>query len=260
MVGEHRDRLLGLCGVVGALVLWQVVVGVGLVSPTVLPLATETVAVGVGLLNDAGFWQAVGHTFAQWATGMALTCVIAIPAGLLLGRNGVVRSFAQSSIDFLRAIPTIALLPLFVLVFGSGLEMVALLITYAATWQLLIPTIAGAAGVDELAMDTARAFRLGRVRTFVRVVLPASLPLIATGLRLAATVALLVAIAAELIVGSPGLGHAMILAEESGELARVYALCAVAGLLGLVLNLGLRRLERWYLAWHPSITVRGGEV
>jgi ABC-type nitrate/sulfonate/bicarbonate transport system permease component len=103
-----------------------------------------------------------------------------------------------------------------------------------------------------VARETARAYGLGRGLRFVFVDLPGSTPYIATGLRIAASVALVVCVAAELIAGLPGLGAAIYKAQYADRLPLMYALIVTSGVLGLLIALGFNRLERLTLRWHPS--------
>lgn len=217
-----------------------------------VPPASETLMATVALLFDRQFWASFVVTVQQFLAAVGLGSAVAILAGLAIGRHSRLRAYLAGSIDFFRAVPTVALLPLFVLILGSGLNMVALLAAYAAIWQVIIPTIAGARGIKPVTLDTAKAFRLGRVRTFFQIVLPSTLPFIGTGVRLGATRALLVVIAAQLLAGSPGLGRDMALARQGGQVVSLYSLVLMTGFIGLALNGGLRHLERTRLHWHGS--------
>ena len=112
-------------------------------------------------------------------------------------------------IEFLRPIPSVALIPLAVLVFGTRFPNKLFLVTFACVWPLLFQAIYGVQDVDPVAVDTARAFGFGRFRRLVLIVLPSSAPYIATGLRIASSVALILAVTSELVVGVPGLGSAI---------------------------------------------------
>jgi ABC-type nitrate/sulfonate/bicarbonate transport system permease component len=104
-----------------------------------------------------------------------------------------------------------------------------------------------------VARETVRTFRLGRYARFRYLLLPSALPYLMTGVRLAASVALIVAITAELTVGTPGLGKEIGLAQEGGAIPEMYALVLVTGLFGVAVNIAMRRIERLVLAWHPSV-------
>lgn len=107
--------------------------------------------------------------------------------------------------------------------------------------------------IDPVARDTAASFRFGPWARLRYVVWPTTLPYLMTGLRLGAAVALVLAITGELVIGSPGLGKQIALAQSSGAIPTMYALVAVAGLIGVLINIGARALERRTLAWHPSV-------
>jgi len=155
-------------------------------------------------------------------------------------------------IEFLRPIPSVALIPLAVLMFGTRFPNKLFLVTFACIWPLLFQAIYGVQDVDPVAMDTARAFGFGRLQRLALVVLPSATPYIATGLRLASSVALILAVTSELVVGVPGLGSAINIAASGGDFPLMYALIAVAGLLGVSLNAIFAQVEGRALRWHPS--------
>ncbi len=248
MTGWRRSLVWGAVGVVCFILAWEALARAA--PSTALPAATEVAAQVAAYLTTVGLWSAAGHTVLQWLLVMLISTAIAVPTGLLLGRNGTLRAYTASTISILMAIPAVALIPVFVVTMGSQLPMVVALTTFATLWSILIPTIDGARRVDPIAIDTARVFRIGRRRTFVGVIFPATLPSIATGLKVASVVALLVVIATQLIAGSPGLGQLMITAQDSGAIARTFALSVLAGVLGLLLSALVQGLERLYLPWY----------
>jgi ABC-type nitrate/sulfonate/bicarbonate transport system permease component len=158
----------------------------------------------------------------------------------------------RAVIEFLRPIPSVALVPLAVLIYGSGLESKVFLAAFASTWPLLMQTLYGVQDVDPVATDTARSFGLRRAQRMLRVTLPGAVPYIATGIRISAAVALILAVTAELVIGNPGLGKLLATAQSSGAYASTYAIVVVTGILGVLVNLVFRAVERWTLSWHPS--------
>ncbi len=111
----------------------------------------------------------------------------------------------------------------------------------------------GVADVDPVARDTARSYGFSRLSIARTVVWPTALPYVLTGFRLAAAVALILEITAELVVGVPGLGQQIGVAQSSGAVPETYALVIVVGLIGVLVNLFARLLEKRLLHWHPSI-------
>jgi ABC-type nitrate/sulfonate/bicarbonate transport system permease component len=184
--------------------------------------------------------------------GFASALVLALPLGIVVGSARPVYRSVRLLIDFLRPIPPVAVLPLAVLLYGTGTEMKVYLVAFSAFWPILFQTLYGVQDVDPVARDTVRAYGLGRFAQLWHVVLPSALPYIATGLRLAATIALVVTIATELIVGSQGLGFAINQVRYASDMPAMYALVLIAGMLGLLVSVALRAIERRVLRWHPS--------
>ncbi|MFK3984695.1 ABC transporter permease [Micromonospora sp. NPDC050397] len=248
---------LGVLGFGSFLAVLEAVPRIGLVSPEYLPPASEIAVALTRLLGEQTFWTATGDTLRGWFVGLAIAVALGVLLGLVIGTVGVLREFTASTIEFLRPIPSVALIPLAVLLFGTDLRSVLLLVVYASFWQVLIQVLYGVQDVDPVARDTARTFGLGRLARIRYVTWPTALPYLLTGVRLAAAVALILAITAELIIGAPGLGNAIGTAQSGGAVAEMYALVVVTGLLGVAVNAVARLVERWALAWHPSVR---GEV
>jgi ABC-type nitrate/sulfonate/bicarbonate transport system permease component len=224
----------------------------GLVPARYLPPTSEILA---ALGRQAGrpeFWTALGDTLQTWLLGLALAAGAGLLLGVLVGAVPVLRAATASTIEFLRPIPSVALIPLAVLLYGTRREATLLLVVYAAFWQMLVQVLHGVADVDPVARDTARGYRIGRLREIRYLVWPSALPYVATGVRLATAVALALTVTGELIIGTPGLGKEIAVARSSDAVPEMYALIVVTGLLGVAANLLTRAAERRALAWHPA--------
>lgn len=244
---------LGLIGIVVFLGLWELMPALGVVQARYLPPASEVIAALVTDLGLTAFWVAVGDTMLAWAIGLAIAVVAALVLGLVIGVSPFLRRFTNSSIEFLRPIPSVALIPLAVLLFGIKIESSLLLIVYACFWQVLIQVLYGVADVDNVAMQTARSYGFSYVQRVRDVVFPTMLPYLMTGIRLAAAVALILAITAELLIGTPGLGKEIALAQSGGAISGMYALILATGFLGVAINGVTRVVEKRVLSWHPSV-------
>ncbi|MFC0864207.1 ABC transporter permease [Sphaerimonospora cavernae] len=229
----------------------------GLVDPRFLPPASQIFGELGAQLTTAQLWTAMGETLRGWGIGLAIAFCAAVVTGLVIGLIPGLRAATHSTVEFLRPIPSVALIPLATLLFGASLGSTLLLVIYAAFWQVLIQVLYGVADVDDVAADTARAYGLGWPARLRHLIWPTALPYVMTGLRLAAAVAFILAVTAELVIGSPGLGLEIQVAQSSGAVTAVYALVVLAGLVGIAVNAGVRLLERRVLAWHPSVR---GEV
>ncbi|WP_157156742.1 MULTISPECIES: ABC transporter permease [unclassified Diaminobutyricimonas] len=243
----------GLAGLLGLVALIEILPRVGLVDPRFLPPFSEILAALVGQAGSIEFWLALGDTMRGWATGLAIAVVLGVVLGILIGSNQVMRAATATTIEFLRPIPSVALIPLAVLLFGPDMRSTLLLVVYASFWQMLVQVLYGAQDVDPVARETARSYRLSRWTQVRTVTWPTALPYVMTGLRLAASVALILEVTGELIIGSPGLGRSIAVAQSSGAVSIMYALVMVTGLIGVVVNLGARACELRVLRWHPSI-------
>lgn len=245
--------VLGLIGVLVFLALWELMPVLGIVKAKYLPPASEVLTALVADLGMTAFWVAVGETMTAWALGLAIAVVLGLVLGLVIGMSPFLRRFTNSTIEFLRPIPSVALIPLAVLLFGMKIESSLLLIVYACFWQVLIQVLYGVADVDNVAMQTARSYGFSYWQRVRDVVFPTMLPYLMTGIRLAASVALILAITAELLIGSPGLGNEITLAQSGGAIAGMYALILATGFLGVGINGVTRVVEKRVLSWHPSV-------
>ncbi|MGQ4389733.1 ABC transporter permease [Streptomyces sp. SAS_270] len=255
MRGE--SAALGTAGLAVFLALGEAVPRLGLVDDDYFPPTSRIAGALADEFGDRTFWSALGDTLAGWGLGLAIAVGAGIVVGVLVSVVPHLREATASTIEFLRPIPSVALIPLAVLLYGSELRSVLLLVVYASFWQVLIQVLYGVQDVDPVADETARSYGLGTWARIRHVLWPTALPYVMTGVRLAASVALILAVTAELVIGAPGLGARLAVAEASQAVPDMYALVVVTGVLGLLINVGARTVERRALAWHQSVR---GEV
>ena len=223
------------------------------VNPAYVPPASSVLAETVGLFGDGEFWGALASTLWAAAYGLGRAIIIAVPLGLVLGLSRWAYRAAITVVELLRPIPSVALIPLAILLFGTGTSMKAFLVTYACLWPILFNTIYGVHDVDRVGVDTARVFGLGWFKRAVRVNLPAASPFIYTGIKIAVSVALILAIGAEIVAGgSSGLGIEMGEARALGDLQLSYAYVTVTGIIGLLLYVAMEVIERRLFGWRGT--------
>ena len=235
-----------------ALGLWELLTRTEVISSRNVPPMSNTVAKLFDIIGTSDLWTSIGNTMEGWALGLGIASAAAIPIGILVGSSRLAYRGLRPIIEFLRPIPSVALIPLAVLVYGTGLESKVFLATFASFWPLLIQVLYGVQDVDPVAIDTARAYGLNRFQILWRVKLPSAIPYIATGIRISSAVALILSVTAELVIGSPGLGRSINLAREGTAFELMYALIIVTGVLGWILNILATTAERRVLHWHPS--------
>lgn len=249
----------GILGIVGFLWVWQLTSTSGMVDARHMPPPTVVFEQFFLNLGSSTFWVATGYTLRAWLLGVLISAVAGLVVGVIIGSSTFLVRLTHTTIEFLRPIPAVALIPIAALIFGPELGSELMIIIYACFWIVLIQVLYGIADLDKVATDTARTLHLNFVGYARHVVFPTLLPFLITGLRLAATVALILAISVELIVGTPGLGQEVAFAQMNGATATLYALIITSGLLGVGINTLMRFIERKTLFWHESVR-NGGAV
>jgi ABC-type nitrate/sulfonate/bicarbonate transport system permease component len=251
-LGQLGVVLVPLAAVLVALVFWELVSRGGLIAKRDLPAMSSTFSELWSLMKTGSFWLAFGHTVRGWAIGLGLAAALAVPIGIALGSSEFAARAFRVPIEFLRPIPSAALIPVLFLTLGTNLKSEIFLATFGAFWPLLVQTMYGVHDVDPLAVDTARSFQVTRPERLYKITLPSALPYIVTGLRISSTVSLILAFSAELFMGTPGLGHELNYASAFGLNTEIYALALATGFLGVAIHYAMVALERRVLRWHPS--------
>lgn len=248
---------LGAGTVVAVMAVWEVLARSGAFPPGSIPPASAVLAEFIGQLGTLGFWEALWNTVSVALLGLLLIVVVASPLALLIGLVRPVQESVWFVLEFLKPIPPVALIPLGLLLWGPSPGMKLFLIVMGAIWPLLTQLIYGIREINGVGAEMARSYRLGRWLTVSRLVVPSVLPFALTGLRISASIAVIVAVVTEMIGGAAGLGQNIVVAQSAGALAEMYALILAAGLLGLAINAGFRGLAKPLLFWHPSIRQEG---
>lgn len=246
------STLLGAIGVVVALGLWELVTRAEIVDSRDFPPASDVIGEFASMLFTQALWTDFGHTLTGWGIGLGIAVAIGVPLGILMGRSAIAWHALRPTVEFLRPVPGVALIPLAILLWGQSTTSAAALVALGCVWHMLIQTMYGARGVDEVAIQTARLFGLSRFDRLRFVILPSSLPYIATGLRVCAAIALMIGVTAELVINTPGLGQQIVLAQSAGQVTKMYALIFATGVLGIAIHLAFTALERRPLRWHES--------
>lgn len=221
-----------------------------------IPPVSQIVAT-LGQLMLSG--QIVTHfiiTLGRFCEGYFLAAFIAVVLGVVLGYYPLAHSLLETVVEFLRPMPSVAIIPVAVLSLGIGDSMIAAVTVYASVWPILMNTIDGVRHIDPTLIDTGRTFGLSRRRILWRVILPAASPYIVTGLRVSLSIALILVTTAEMIVGSRGLGFFILDEERSLHSTAVYAGIIVVALLGYALNRVFVAVERKAMKWRHGMISR----
>ncbi|WP_296076147.1 ABC transporter permease [uncultured Agrobacterium sp.] len=235
--------------VLGFLAAWQISSAQGWINPAVFPRLDVIVAalwkgiVGGALIDD------IAISLQRSGIAFAAAVVIGIPLGLFMGQVAAVERALDPLLQFFRQTSALALYPVFILMLGLGEASKVFVIFWATLFPILLSTIGGVKEVDRKLVEMARTYGAGSIAIFRRVILPASVPAIFVGLRLSATTALLLLIAAEMIGANKGVGFQVMNAQYNFQIPLMYASILLLALLGLAANAGLVLLQRKLCRW-----------
>ncbi|WP_346101339.1 ABC transporter permease [Nonomuraea maheshkhaliensis] len=182
-------------------------------------------------------------------TGWGMAAVAGIALGVVIGSLRVVSALLEPALHFARSIPPSALFPLFMLLFGIGTPLQVALIVFGVIWPILINAMEGVRSIDPGYLDTAAVLRLGLGHRLFRIVLPAALPKILAGLRLSVSLALIMMVVSEMAGSTDGMGYRLREAEGNIDVAAMWSVITLLGVLGIVLNAIFVALEQRHLAW-----------
>lgn len=235
--------------IIAFLLAWEIVPRVGLVDSIFLPPVSRVVATWFHLAASGQLWQHLGASLERSLAGFLISVALAVPLGILIGWYRTIDRLLTPLLDVFRNTPALALLPVFVLLLGLGETSKIALVVFACAWPILLNTISAVRTVDPLLLKSARSLGFSSVPVFIKVVLPASVPTVFTGIRLAAANALLVLVAAEMSGAKAGLGYLINTAQYNFQVPEMYAGIITLSLVGLAFNQALivieRRLSRW---------------
>ncbi|WP_326647883.1 MULTISPECIES: ABC transporter permease [unclassified Streptomyces] len=231
------------------LAVWESAPRLGLVDRTFLPPFSEVAVAWWQLLLDGQLAEHTQASLQRSFTGFALAVVIAVPLGLLIGWYRPLAQLLGPLLEVFRNTAALALLPVFVLLLGIGETSKVSIVLYACTWPILLNTISAVSSVDPTLLRLARSMDLPAPRIFQKVILPASVPTVFTGIRMAGAVAILVLVAAEMVGAKAGLGYLVNASQFNFAIPDMYAGIITISAIGVAFNQLLVALERRFTSW-----------
>lgn len=219
--------------------LWQLAVNTGAVSFDYLPAPTRVALAALDAIASGDLVRATVHTVVVALTAWLLAAVVGIALGVVLGVWRPARHLLLASVDVLRTLPVIAFVPVSALLFGLSMRTEIAVASWSATWPIVVNTLGGIQAVHPALDDVAATLRLGRARRALTIGLPAAAPLVLVGLRLGLGLALIVAVATEMIANPAGLGYEIVQMQQALRPEAMFAYVLAVGVLGAVLNGGL---------------------
>ena len=250
---QANFNLLGWASFGLALFLWEMAARAAPDYRLYLPPITEV----LGALVRAFFAGPIaGHlatTFLRFATGYSLAAALGVGFGVALGYFPALQRLFGTVIEFLRPMPSVAIIPVAILLLGIGDAMIVAVTVYASVWPILINTIDGVRTIDTTLIATGRTFGLGVRAILWRIILPAASPYVVTGLRIALSIALILVTTAEMVAGSKGIGFFILDEERSMNSHNMYAGIIVVAACGYALNRFFLALEGRAMKWRHGM-------
>ena len=230
-----------------ALGIWQLVGQQ--IDPVLFTTPTAVGAAAVSMIASGELWQYLAPSLMTLLIGLVLAIVFGITTGLLLARFRVLDVALDMYITFLYSIPSIALVPLIVLWAGFQTEAKIIILFFFAVFPLIINTYQGVKNVSPELLEVGRAFRCSERQLWTNIVLPAALPFIVTGIRLAVGRGLIGMVFADLYTAISGIGYLIVRTASTYRVDRMFVPIVTLGLLGIALTALLRMFERWAAPW-----------
>jgi ABC-type nitrate/sulfonate/bicarbonate transport system permease component len=247
-------RWTGFAFLLALVGLWEVAGRQAWVHKLFFPPASAILATFVGITLSGDVLGHVGVSLWRAGLGYALAAVAGIALGVAMGYWRRVWEAGELVVELLRAVPPPAIIPVAIVFLGIGDQMKVFIIFFTCSFPILVNTIDGVRGVDPVLLRTARTLGLSGAAILWKVVLPAASPFIATGLRIALAIALILVVISELVGATSGIGYFILDAQRSFQVPRMYAGMLVLALLGYLLNRAFLAADRHLLGWHRGLT------
>lgn len=249
---RNERAVLGITGLLTFVVLWQVLSNLGLINDLFFSSPAGVVAAAAEEVQKSRFWNDVRYSLTEVTVGFIASLVLAVPLGLLIGWYRRLSFAFDPWLNFLNAIPRPALIPLVVLWVGLGIEMKIVIVFLGGFFSIILPTVEGVRTVDQQLLDVGHSFRASQRRLFTSIVIPATIPFIATGVRLALGRLLIGVVVAELYAQTEGIGVMIDRAADILDSGRMLFGVLIFTFMGVLTTELAGRIEHRFQRWRPS--------
>lgn len=239
----------GLTGILLVALVWEIFPRIGLLDTHFVPPLSTVLLTWVDMFVSGELLTHLAASVVRSAAGFSLALVTAIPVGAAIASHPPARDMFTPVLETFRNTAALALLPVFILILGIGETSKIAIVLFACFFPILLNTVSGVSNVDDQLLRTARVLELSQIATFRKVIFPAALPTIFTGIRLAAASAILVLIAAEMIGATAGLGYLITYSQMNFLIPQMYAGIITTSALGLAVSYGLVAIEKHFSTW-----------
>lgn len=252
-----RVNLRGLAFAIGLLVMLEILTAT-VVTSAYVPRLSEVGGALIYQLSGGEILSGMGNTVWAYLRGLTIAIVLGVVLGAVLGASEFAYQLFRVVIEFLRPLPSVALIPFSILILGVGSTTTIAMVVYASFWPILFNTYYGVRDVNEVTVDTARSLGLSRIAVFFRVEIPSAAVNIAAGIRISCAIALILVITVEILTRSGGLGYFIVRMQVAIRTEDMYAGIFLVGMIGYIINLLVAFLERRLVFWNTDIRQTGG--
>jgi ABC-type nitrate/sulfonate/bicarbonate transport system permease component len=243
------ERALSVASPIVLLLIWEIAARSRLIDTRFFPAPSAVFATAGAMIQSGELWSNLSVSLVRIAIGFTIGAVPAVIVGLAMGLFSPIRAIIQPVVDGTYPIPKIAVLPLFIMIFGIGEASKYAIIAVAVTYLVLINTVAGVRSIDRVYLDVGNNYRAGRLMMFTDIALPGALPMILAGLKLGMGVALLVIVSAEFVGAKSGIGYLIWSSWQVFQVEKMYVGLLVSALFGFGSAILLNYLERILVPW-----------
>ena len=256
--GVELERLLSVLSPLFLLALWETLARLGVIDTRFFPAPSSISVVLWQMVQPSPqypsgeLWTNLGISLQRIAIGFMIGAVPGVILGLAIGLFSPVRAVVQPLVDGTFPIPKIAVLPLFIMIFGIGEQSKYAIIATAVIYLVLINTVSGVRNIDQIYFDVGKNFHASKWMMFRDIALPGALPMVMTGLKLGMGVALLVIVAAEQVAARSGIGYLIWTSWQVFQVEKMYVGLMVIAVVGFAGALLLNYVERLVVPWKPA--------
>jgi len=241
--------ILAPLGILSLFVLWEFVTFMGWISPLSLPRLSNVLKTGWQLLMDGTLWIEVSASLKRIILGYIIGCTAGVTIGILFGMSKISDRIGMPIVNLIYPIPKIAILPLIMLWLGIGEISKVTIIAVGVFFPIVYNTYMGVAQTNRLYINVAMTFGANRLELIRKVIIPSTLPMVLSGMRIAAGTSLLLLVSAEMVAAQHGIGAFVLLNADLLDITKVLVGVGVLCLIGLVVNNGLAWLEKKLIPW-----------
>lgn len=254
MFKNRNSKIWGFIFVLIILTAWEFLSRSEVIYQLYFPPVTKIIETFLNLIISKEFLTHILFSLYRIFIGYSIAAILAIGLGIIMGSWRFIFNLFEPIIEFLRPIPSVAIIPIAILFLGIGDPMKIFVIIYASMWPILINTIDGIRNIDPVQIDTGKVFGLKRAEIIRKIKIPNASPYIVSGLRVSLAIALILTITAEMVGSINGLGYFILYSQRSFRIPEMFAGIITIAIIGYLLNRIFLCFENRFMKWHKELT------